>query len=161
MSPVRSESPVVALGRAQRRGAKSKTKVSRRPMPGKADAYEVQVNGRRAGYVQREGNGKWSTVYTAGGYSKFLGIIYQRPLAVREIAVAYCLEAERRLLADLKFARVLTRHYWPDGRITGVLVGVTNSLKLEELTVEEAEDIATSLLSRMSASPRKDDPDEQ
>ena len=65
--------------------------------------------------------------------------IFEVPRIVAETA---------RVLGDLKLARAFTREFWPEGRITSALVGLTNALKTGEITFKEAEKCAHLLLSQ-------------
>lgn len=53
-----------------------------------------------------------------------------------------------RVLAELKVARMFTRAFWPQGRVTSALVEISMMLKQGEIKPREAEKAAYSILER-------------
>lgn len=107
--------------RAEARAKTCKSRVSREPIPGKQDAFNVRVNGRHVGLLRRIGNAKWSSVYLENGADLHLGIWHGKAIALDILKRHVVREEERRVAAEIVLADTLAHDFYPRVLVAGVL----------------------------------------
>ncbi len=102
--------------RAEARAKLCKSRVSREPIPGKPDAFEVRVDGRSVGLLRRASAvADWSAVYLENGADLHLGTWHGKAIALGVLKQHVMLEEERRVVAELDVAVALARDLMPNG----------------------------------------------